>query len=75
MTNPCYPLTRGETYDDPDNIAFYGDDNEYSPFKDSDNNVQVFLPNISDRNAELITRLQTHVNLLQDPTSFGMDVW
>ena len=31
MMNPCNPLARGEADDDPDNIAFYGDDAEYSP--------------------------------------------
>ena len=52
MANPRNLLARGEADDDPDNIAFYGDDTEYSPFEYSDNNVQVFLSNISDRNGQ-----------------------
>jgi hypothetical protein len=46
---------------------------DYSSFDGSDNNVQVFPPNVGDRNQDLITQLGRNVNPLQDSNSFGID--
>ena len=75
MINPCNPLAQGEADDYPDELGSYGDDSDYSPFDESDNNVQVFPPNVGDRNQDLITQLERNVNPLQDSNSFGIDIY
>ena len=75
MMNACNPLARGEADDDPDNITVYGDDPEFSPFDESENDVQVFPPNVPAINSDLLTRLQTNINPLQDSTSLGIDIY
>ena len=66
MINPGNPLAQGEVDDYPDN---------YSPFDESDNNVQVFPPNVGNRSQYLITHLERNVNPLQDSNSFGIDIY
>ena len=75
MINPCNPLAQGDVDDYPDGLASYGDDSDYSPFDDSDNNEQVFPPNVGNRNQDLITHLERNVNALQDSNSFGIDIY
>ena len=75
MMNACNPLARGEADDDPDNITVYGDDPEFSPFEESENDVQVFPPNVPAINSDLLTHLQTNINPLQDSTSLGIDIY
>ena len=75
MLNPCNPLAQGEVDDHPDELASYGDDSDYSPFDESDNNVQVFPPNVGHRNQDLRTHLERNINPLQDSNSFGIDIY
>ena len=75
MIYPCNPLACGEADGYPDELASYGDDSDYSPFDGSDNNVQVFPPNVGDRNQDLITQLERNVNPLRDSSSFDIDIY
>ena len=75
MMNACNPLARGEADHDPDNITVYGDDPEFSPFEELENDVQVFPPNVPAINSHLLTHLQTNINPLQDSTSLGIDIY
>ena len=75
MLNPRNPLAQGEVDDHHDELASYGNDSDYSPIDESDNNVQVFPPNVGHRNQDLMTHLERNVNPLQDSNSFGIDIY
>ena len=68
-------FAQGEVDDYPDELASYGDDSDYSPFDQSDNNVQVFPPNVCNRNQDFITELKRNVNPLKYSNSFSIDIY